>query len=96
MTDAMKGNLLDVGQDVMEAGVDEGATGIDGAVAMFATSWRDSNCTVRAGDHRNRRAIKIKMVEIKIMVFLESILPATMASDSASHARAALASSSAA
>ena len=34
-------------------------------VATFATSWRDSNCTVRAGDHRNKRAIKIKIVEIK-------------------------------
>ena len=62
--------------------------------STFAASWRDSNYTVRAGDHRNRRAIKIKTVEIKIKVFLESILPATMASDSASHAQAALASSS--
>ena len=63
-------------------------------IAMFTTSWRDSNCTVRAGDHRNKRAIKIKTVEIKIKVFLESILPTTMASNSASHARAVLASSS--
>ena len=30
MTDAMKGDLLDVCRDVMEAGVDEGALGIDG------------------------------------------------------------------
>ena len=60
-------------------------------VAMFAASWRN---TVRAGDHRNRRAIKIKIAEIKVKMFLESILRATMASDSASHARAALASSS--
>ena len=28
--DAMKGDLLDTGQDVMEAGVDEGALGVDG------------------------------------------------------------------
>ena len=28
-TDAMKGDLLDMGQNVMEAGVDEGALGID-------------------------------------------------------------------
>jgi len=56
------------------------------AVATFAASRRDSNYTIRAGDHRNRRAIKIKAVEIKIKVFLKSILPATMASDSASHA----------
>ena len=64
------------------------------SVVAFAASWRDSNCTVRAGDHRNIRAIKIKTVEIKVEMFLESILPATMASDSASRARMALASSS--
>ena len=29
MTDAMKGDLLDMGRDVVEAGVDEGAPGID-------------------------------------------------------------------
>ena len=65
------------------------------AIATFAASCRIFKCTVRAGDHRNRRAIKIKAVEIKIKVFLEFILPATMASDSVSHARAVLASSSA-
>ena len=64
------------------------------AIAMFAASRRDSNCTVRAGDHRSRKAIKIKTVEINIKVFLESILPATMASDSASSAQVASASSS--
>ena len=63
-------------------------------IATFTASWRVSHCTVRAGDHRNRRAIKIKTVEIKIKVFLKSVLPATMASDSASRARMALASSS--
>ena len=63
-------------------------------MAVFTTSWRDYNCTVRAGDHRSRKAIKIKTVEIKIKVFLESILPATMASNLANRARAALASSS--
>ena len=73
-----------------------GAQALTASVATFAASWRDSNCTIRAGDHKNRRAIKIKIVEIRIKVFLESILLATMASDLASHARAALASSSAA
>ena len=56
------------------------------SVVTFVASWRDSNCTVRASNHKNRRAIKIKTVEIKIKVFLESILPASMASNSASHA----------
>jgi len=31
----MKGDLLDTHQDVMEAGVDEGASGINVIVAMF-------------------------------------------------------------
>ena len=64
------------------------------AIATFAASWRNSNCTVRAGDHRNKGTIKIKTVEIKVKMFLESILPTTMALDSSSRARAALASSS--
>ena len=71
-----------------------GPQALTAVIATFTTSWRDSNCTVRAGDHRNKRAIKIKSVEIRIMVFLEFIFPATMVLDSASHARAALASSS--
>ena len=61
------------------------------AIAAFAASWRFSNCTIRAGNHRNKGAIKTKIVEIEIRVFLEFILPATMASDSASRARAVLA-----
>jgi hypothetical protein len=73
-----------------------GPQALTATVATFAASWRVSNCTVRASDHRNKGTIKIKMVEIKIRVFLESILPATMASNSASLARAALASSLAA
>ena len=63
-------------------------------IAAFATSWRFSNYTVRAGNYRNKGAIKTKIVEIEITVFLEFILPTTMVSDSASHARAALTSSS--
>ena len=66
------------------------------SIAAFTASWRDSNYTVRASDHKNRRAIKIKIVEIRVKVLLESIFPATMALNSANHARAALASSSAA
>ena len=30
MTDAMKGDLLDMGRDIVEAGIDEGAPSIDG------------------------------------------------------------------
>ena len=71
-----------------------GPRALTAVVAMFAASRRDFDCTVRAGDHRSKKVIKIKAVEIKMKVFLESILAATMAADSASHARAALASSS--
>ena len=61
-----------------------GPQALTGVVAMFAASWRDSNCTIRAGDYRNRRAINIEAMEIRMEAFLEFILPATMASDSAS------------
>ena len=90
----MEGNLLDMGWDIIEAGIDEGARALMATVATFTSSWRDSNCTIRAGDHRNKGTIKIKTVEIRRRVFLEFILPITMVLDSASHARAALASSS--
>jgi len=66
------------------------------AIAMFTASRRDSNYTIRAGDHRNRRAINIKTMKIRIKVFLEFILTTTMVSDLASCARTALSSSSAA
>ena len=29
-TDTMKGDLLDTGQDIVEAGIDEGASSVDG------------------------------------------------------------------
>ena len=66
------------------------------STATFAASWRDSNYTVRADNHKNRKTIKVKAVEIRMDAFLEFILPSTMASDLASRARMALASSSAA
>ena len=56
------------------------------AIAAFTASWRFSNCTIRAGDHRNKEDIKAKTVEIRRRVFLEFILPATMALDLARHA----------
>ena len=65
-------------------------------VAAFTASWRDSNCIIRAGNHRNKKTIKIKTMEIRVKAFQGFILPATMASDSASYARTTLASSLAA
>ena len=66
------------------------------SMAAFVASWRDSNCTVRAHDCRNRRVVNIKDNGNRSEVFLEFVLPATMELDSDSHARTALASSSAA
>ena len=73
----------------------KGTQALTATVAMFAASWRFSNCTVRAGDHRNKEYIKANTVEIRRRVFFEFILPTTMASSLASCAQAALASSSA-
>ena len=56
------------------------------SMAAFTASWRDFNCTVKADDHRNGRTIKIRIVEIRIEASLKFVLPATMASDSASRA----------
>ena len=64
--------------------------------AAFTARWRDSNCTIRADDHRNERVVNTKDNGNWNKVFLEFILPTTMVSDSASHARTVLASSSAA
>ena len=64
------------------------------AIAAFAASWRFSNYTIKAGNHRNKGAIKTKIVEIEIKVFLEFLLPTTVASDSANRALTPLVSSS--
>jgi len=63
------------------------------AVATFTASWRFSNYTVRADNHKNKETIKTKVENIRTDVFLESILLATMASNSANRAREALVSS---
>ena len=63
-------------------------------VAALAASWRFSNCTFRASNQRGRKIIKKGVVKIRVRVFLELSLPATMALDSANLAHAALISSS--
>ena len=52
-------------------------------VATFAASWRFSNCTARASNQRLNKIVKRGVVKIRMRVFLELGLPATMASDSA-------------
>ena len=66
------------------------------AIAAFTASWRFSNYIVRANNQRGKKIIKKGAMKIRMRVFLELGLPATMASDSANLARATLASSSAA
>jgi len=74
----------------------KGSWALTAAVATFAASWRFSNCTIKAGNHGNKGAIKAKTGEIETKVFLEFLLSTTMASDSANYARTTLVSSSAA
>ena len=74
----------------------KGPRALTAAVAAFAASWRFPNYTVRASNHKNKETDKTKVEKIRIEVFLESILPTTMALDSTNRARAALVSSSAA
>jgi len=64
------------------------------AIAAFIASWRFSNCTVRASNQRGKKIVKKGVVKIRMRIFLELGLPATMASDSANVTRAALVSSS--
>ena len=65
------------------------------STAAFAASWRDSNCAVKADNHENKKTVKMKIMEVRTKAFMGFILPATMASNLASHSRMALASSSA-
>ena len=51
-------------------------------VAVFATSWRFSNCTVRASNQRGKKIVKKGAVKIRMRVFLKLGLPTTMVSDS--------------
>ena len=63
-------------------------------VATFTASWRFSNYTIRASNQRGKKIVKKGAVKIRMRVFLELGLLATMASDSANLTRAALVSSS--
>jgi len=63
------------------------------AIATFTTSWRFSNWTIRASNHKSKLVVRTKAEGVRMEVFLEFILLATMASDSAGHALVALASS---
>ena len=51
------------------------------AIATFTANWRFSNYTVRASHQRGKKIVKKGAVKIRMRVFLELGLPATMASD---------------
>ena len=36
------------------------------STATFAASWRDSNYTVRADNHKNKKTIKMKIMEVGV------------------------------
>ena len=94
MTNAVEGDLLNVGRYVLEVSVDEGTLSVDGICGRVHHQLE--RLRLHRQGWRSQKTIKIKTVEIRIEAFMELILPATVASDSASRAQTALASSSAA
>ena len=36
------------------------------STATFTASWRDSNCAVRADNHKNKKTIKMKIMEVGV------------------------------
>ena len=36
------------------------------SMAAFAASWRDSNCAVRADNHKNKNTIKMKIMKVGV------------------------------
>ena len=91
---AVKGNLLDMGRDVLETSVNEGTPSIDSVRGRIRRQLE--RLQLHHLGWRLQKTIKTKAVETRIETFMELILPATVASDSASRARTTLASSLAA
>ena len=88
----MKSNLPDAGWNVLETSVNEGTPSIDGVRGRVRRQLE--RLQLHRLGWRLQKTIKTKAVETRIEAFMELILPATEASDSASRARTALASSS--
>jgi len=74
--------------------ISKGPRALIAAITAFAASWRFSNYTIRASNQRGKKIVQKGAVKIRMRVFLELGLLATMASDSANLTRAALVSSS--
>ena len=39
------------------------------SMAAFAASWRDSNCAVRADNHKNKKMVKMKIMDVRVKSF---------------------------
>jgi len=94
MTNAMESNLVDVGWDVLETSVNGGPPRIDGVRGRIRR--RLKRFQLHRLSWQLQKNIKTKATETRMETFMELILPATVALDSASHARTVLVSSSAA
>ena len=84
MTNALEGDLLNIGRYVLEASIDEGTSSIDGIRDHVHRQLE--RLQLHCQGWRSQKTIMIKTVEIRIEAFMELILPATTASDSASRA----------
>ena len=36
------------------------------STVAFTASWRDSNCAVRADNHKNKKTVKVKIMEVRV------------------------------
>ena len=95
MTNAVKGDLLNAGRNVMEASVNEGTPSIDGVRGHVRRQLERLQLHRQGRQSQEQKDCQDKDNGNQNEAFLEFILPTTMASDSASHAQTVLASSSA-
>lgn len=96
MLDAMGSHLSNARWDVLEVGLQNTTSGIQGAATSFATNWSGSSCSIKATARRKGSSGEDqKNKVVKYTVVLKN-LPMILASDVASCARIALVSLSAA
>ena len=96
MTNTMEGDLLNVGQDVLETSINGRTPSIDGIRGRVLHQLERFELHRQGWQSQEQKYYQDKDNGNRNEAFLEFILPATMASDLANHARTALASSSAA
>ena len=64
VTNAVEGNLLNMGRDALETSGDGGTPSIDGIHGCVRRQLERLQLAVRADNHRNKKTIKIKIIEI--------------------------------